>query len=97
MRDDIFLLRISVNKWYDRSALNSKKKAEKMTQNGVEIDMESIENLSEEQKKAFLHVFCKMASVDGQFDDCEKIFIGILKFFYCIICNYKRNMCTAFI
>jgi len=46
-----------------------------MTQNGIGIDMDRIERLSEEQKKAFLHVFCKMASVDGQFDDCEKEFI----------------------
>ena len=46
-----------------------------MSYNGINIDMESLLKMTHAQKIAFLHVFAKMAEIDGHFDEAEKEFI----------------------
>lgn len=46
-----------------------------MSYNGINIDLENLLTLTEAQKVAFLHVFVKMASIDGHFDETEKVFV----------------------
>lgn len=46
-----------------------------MVNPNMEMDAGVMDNLSEEQKIAFLMAFSKMAAVDGSFDDVEREFI----------------------
>ena len=46
-----------------------------MSYNGINIDLDNLLKLTETQKVAFLRVFVKMASIDGHFDETEKVFV----------------------